>query len=169
MTSALSIRVRGVVQGVGFRPFVYRLAQAHALAGWVLNGEEGVEIHVEGSANRLSTFLDQLRTQAPPAANIAEIEVTATTCGAFSAFTIRESQREHTPSVRISPDLSVCEDCLKELADPANPRFGYPYINCTNCGPRYSVILALPYDRPSTTMKAWPLDDFLPSRISRSR
>jgi len=160
MKSGLSIRVRGVVQGVGFRPFVYRLAQTHALAGWVLNGEDGVEIHVEGDQSSLNTFLRDLRTQTPPAASITEIEVNAAGCSEFGTFTIRESRREHTPRVRISPDLPVCDDCLKELDDPANPRYAYPYINCTNCGPRYSVILALPYDRPNTTMQSWPLDTF---------
>jgi hydrogenase maturation protein HypF len=157
MTAAYSIRVRGVVQGVGFRPFVYRLARSHALVGWVLNGEEGVEIHVEGHEPALHAFVNELRTQAPPAARIAEIDVRPAESEGFSEFTIRESERRQQPTVRISPDLPVCDDCLKELFDPENPRFHYPYINCTNCGPRYSVILALPYDRPSTTMRAWPL------------
>ncbi len=160
MISARSVRVRGVVQGVGFRPFVYRLARGHNLAGWVLNGEEGVEIHVEGAPATLSAFMDDLRLQAPPAARIAEIEVHQTDCEGSSDFTIRESKRKHRPSVRISPDLPICGECLKELFDPADPRYLYPYINCTNCGPRYSVILALPYDRPNTTMRAWPLDEF---------
>ncbi len=162
MTSAMtaySIRVRGVVQGVGFRPFVYRLAQSHALTGWVLNGEEGVEIHVEGDEPTLRAFVDEVRTQAPPAARIAEIEVHAAQCEKHFEFTIRESERRRQPTVWISPDLPTCDDCLKELFDPENPRFRYPYINCTNCGPRYSVILALPYDRPKTTMRAWPLSE----------
>ena len=160
MTSACSIRVLGVVQGVGFRPFVYRLATIHALSGWVLNGEEGVEIHVEGDERALSAFLDNLTTQAPVAANIAEIKVQAANCQGLEDFTIRESQRRDHPSVRISPDLPVCDACLNELFDPTDPRYQYPYINCTNCGPRYSVILALPYDRPNTTMRDWPLDEF---------
>ncbi len=158
MISAWLIQVRGVVQGVGFRPFVYRLARMHALAGWVLNGEEGVEIHVEGSASGLSAFLDHLKMQAPAAARIDEIEVCGMECAYISDFTIRESERRQRPTVHISPDLPVCDACVKELFDPANPRYRYPYINCTNCGPRYSVILALPYDRPNTTMRGWPLD-----------
>jgi hydrogenase maturation protein HypF len=160
MISAWFIRIRGVVQGVGFRPFVYRLARVHDLAGWVLNGEEGVEIHVEGNESALSAFLEHLKIQAPPAARIAEVEVQPVGCDGFSDFTIRESQRRDRPTVRISPDLPVCDDCLKELFDPADSRRRYPYINCTNCGPRYSVILSLPYDRPNTSMRNWPLDEF---------
>ena len=86
----------------------------------------------------------------------------------MNGFTIRESQRRERPTVRISPDLPVCEDCLEELFDPADPRYGYPYINCTNCGPRYTVVLGLPYDRCNTTMKDWPLDDYCARRIQRS-
>jgi len=158
MASACSIRVRGVVQGVGFRPFVYRLAQANTLGGWVLNGEEGVEIYLEGAEQGLQTFVHDLKAQAPPAANIAAVEVHAVTPVGLNEFTIRESQRRQRPTVRISPDLPVCAACLDELFDPTNPRYRYPYINCTNCGPRYTVIERLPYDRPNTTMKHWPLD-----------
>ncbi|MGB8116378.1 MAG: carbamoyltransferase HypF [Candidatus Sulfotelmatobacter sp.] len=160
MPEACLIRVRGVVQGVGFRPFVYRLASTHQLNGWVLNGEEGVEIHIEGEGAELEDFVSELKNQAPPAAVIAEIEVLPTRALGFDQFTIRESQRRDHPTVRISPDLPICDDCLKELFDPGNRRYLYPYINCTNCGPRYTVILALPYDRPNTTMKDWPLDEF---------
>lgn len=154
------IRIRGIVQGVGFRPFVYRLARAHAVTGWVLNGDEGVTIHAEGEASALATFVEDLGLKAPPAARIVKIEVQPTSSDDSSDFTIRESQRKDRPTVRISPDLPVCEDCLRELFDTENPRYRYPYINCTNCGPRYSVILSLPYDRPATTMRAWPLDEF---------
>ncbi|HXM63480.1 MAG TPA: carbamoyltransferase HypF [Terriglobales bacterium] len=157
MATACSIRVRGVVQGVGFRPFVYRLARANTLAGWVLNGEEGVEIYLEGAEPRLRAFVQDLRTQPPPAASIADIEIHPAAPVGLSEFTIRESQRRDRPTVRISPDLPVCDACLKELFDPADRRYWYPYINCTNCGPRYTVVLALPYDRPNTTMHQWPL------------
>jgi hydrogenase maturation protein HypF len=160
MASACSIRVRGVVQGVGFRPFVYRLAQANTLAGWVLNGEEGVEIYLEGAKSQLQAFVDNLKTQPPPAASISEIEVRCASPLGLTEFTIRESERRERPTVRISPDLPVCEACLKELFDSADRRHGYPYINCTNCGPRYTVVLSLPYDRANTTMQAWPLDDY---------
>jgi hydrogenase maturation protein HypF len=160
MASACSIRVRGVVQGVGFRPFVYRLARANTLAGWVLNGEEGVEIYLEGAEPGLQAFMQDLKTQPPPAASIAEIEVHRADPIGLNEFTIRESQRRLRPTVRISPDLPVCDACLKELLDPADRRFGYPYINCTNCGPRYTVVRSLPYDRPNTTMQRWPLDEY---------
>ena len=160
MSSACSVRVRGVVQGVGFRPYVYRLARANMLAGWVLNGERGVEIFLEGAELGLKAFVHDLKTQPPPAASIAEIEVQDAVPVGLNEFTIRESQHRDSPTVRISPDLPVCDDCLKELFDSADCRYGYPYINCTNCGPRYTVVLGLPYDRPNTTMQAWPLDDF---------
>jgi hydrogenase maturation protein HypF len=160
MASACSIRVRGVVQGVGFRPFVYRLARANTLAGWVLNGEEGVEIFLEGTEPGLEAFVHDLKTQSPSAASIAEIEIRFASPAGLSDFIIRESERCDHPTVRISPDLPVCDACLKELSDPADRRYLYPYISCTNCGPRYTVVLGLPYDRASTTMRNWPLDDY---------
>jgi hydrogenase maturation protein HypF len=160
MASACSIRVRGVVQGVGFRPFVYRLACANALNGWVLNAEEGVEIHLEGAETGLEAFVRDLKGQPPPAASITEIEVRPAEATGFHEFIIRTSQHRERPTARISPDLPVCDECLKELFDPADPRYRYPYINCTNCGPRYTVVLGLPYDRTNTTMKDWPLDDY---------
>jgi len=160
MKSAYSIKVRGVVQGVGFRPFVYRLACDHDLRGWVLNAAEGVEIHAEGDEHSLQSFLEKIKTQPPQAAVISELRLESAEASGFSEFTIRESIAERQPTVRISPDLPVCENCLRELFDPQDRRYRYPYINCTNCGPRYSVILSLPYDRPNTTMADWPLDDF---------
>ncbi len=160
MTIARSVRVRGMVQGVGFRPFVFRLARANSLAGWVLNEPHGVDIHLEGAEPAVETFLSDLEKQAPPAARITAVEVSPAERAGFEDFTIRESQSTGHPSVRISPDLPVCDDCLAELFDPADPRYLYPYINCTNCGPRYTVIESLPYDRPHTTMKHWPMDAF---------
>jgi hydrogenase maturation protein HypF len=160
MLSACSIRVRGVVQGVGFRPFVYRLARANTLAGWVLNGEEGVEIFLEGAEKSLLAFVQDMKSQTPPAASITEIEVHRADPVGLNEFTIRESQRRERPTVRISPDLPVCESCLRELFDPTDRRHWYPYINCTNCGPRYTVVLSLPYDRANTTMRRWPLDEY---------
>src|ERR1700722_9010011 len=158
--SACSIRVRGVVQGVGFRPYVYCLAQAHALAGWVLNGDDGAEIFLEGDETALQALVKNLKTEAPSAARISEVEVHSTEPLGLCQFSIRESEHRKHPTVRISPDLPVCDACLKELFDPANRRYRYPYINCTNCGPRYTVIVALPYDRPNTTMQNWPLDEY---------
>jgi hydrogenase maturation protein HypF len=159
MAGACSVRVRGVVQGVGFRPFVYRLARANTLAGWVLNGEEGVEIFLEGAEKGLLAFLQDLKTQSPPASSITEVEVHRVAPLGLNGFTIRESHANERPTARISPDLPVCDACLKELFDPADRRYGYPYINCTNCGPRYTVVVSLPYDRANTTMRHWPLDD----------
>lgn len=158
--SACSIKVRGVVQGVGFRPFVFRLARANTLAGWVFNGREGVEIFLEGADRSLEAFVEEMKAAPPPAAQIAEIEIRTAEPVGLSDFTIRDSLRQDRPTTRISPDLPVCDDCLRELFDPADARYHYPYINCTNCGPRYSVTLALPYDRRNTTMRRWPLDEF---------
>src|SRR3984893_5982463 len=158
MPNAYSIKVRGVVQGVGFRPFVNRLAWAKGLKGWVLNGEEGVEIHLEGDQASIQLFLEELKAHPPQAAEISELRVEPGEVAGFSEFTIRESTGRRRPTVRISPDLPVCENCLQELFDPQDRRYHYPYINCTNCGPRYSLILSLPYDRLNTTMTEWPLD-----------
>ena len=159
MVSACSIRVRGVVQGVGFRPYVFRLAREHTLTGWVLNATEGVDIHLEGPESELRAFVRELERQPPKAAVVTAIEILPALPEGLREFSILESRLVGDSTVRISPDLPVCDDCLRELFDPSDRRYGYPYITCTNCGPRYSVILALPYDRSSTTMKGWPLDD----------
>jgi hydrogenase maturation protein HypF len=157
--SACSIKVRGVVQGVGFRPFVFRLARANTLAGWIFNGNEGVEIFLEGSDRSLEAFVQELKAAPPPAAQIAAIEIQTTEPVGLDDFTIRTSRRSDHATTRISPDLPICDDCLRELFDPADRRYRYPYINCTNCGPRYTVTISLPYDRDNTTMRRWPLDD----------
>lgn len=154
---ASHFRVRGVVQGVGFRPFVARLAAAHHLMGWVRNADHGVEIHVEGAGNAIAAFSRALATQAPPAARVEAVDCRRVAPTGFETFLIRDSQRLDTPTARISPDLPVCSECVREMFDPAARRFEYPYINCTNCGPRYSIVRALPYDRERTTMAAWSL------------
>jgi hydrogenase maturation protein HypF len=166
MPKAYFIKARGVVQGVGFRPFVYRLACANGLKGWVLNAEDGLEIHLEGEERPLQLFLAEMKTQPPEAAAIVEIRVEPAEAAGFTEFTIRESTGERQPTVRISPDLPVCENCLQELFDPQDRRHHYPYINCTNCGPRYSVICSLPYDRLNTTMADWFLDDHCAAEYS---
>jgi hydrogenase maturation protein HypF len=143
---------------VGFRPFVYRLARANTLFGWVLNDGQGVEIHLEGGERNLENFVRDLKLSAPSAATISQIEIQPTDPLGLGDFTIRESGRGARNTARISPDLPVCDACLAEMSNPSDRRYGYPYINCTNCGPRYTVILGLPYDRPNTTMKSWPLD-----------
>lgn len=157
VTHARRISISGVVQGVGFRPYVYRLARECGLHGWVLNAERGVEIHVEGSEDRLERFARRLRAHPPPAARIAVVETADAAVQHFGDFEIRISQKHTIPTVRVSPDLPMCGDCLRELFDPADRRHLYPYINCTNCGPRYSIVRSLPYDRARTTMAAWPM------------
>src|SRR5690348_208234 len=117
MRNACSIRVRGIVQGVGFRPFVYRLAEVHCLAGWVLNGDHGVEIFLEGEETALSAFTQDLKTQVPPAAHISEIDVQPQPPLGLDSFTIRQSETTERPSVRISPDLSICSECVAEMTN----------------------------------------------------
>ena len=154
---ALRLAVRGVVQGVGFRPFVYRLARELGLAGWVLNGPDGVAIHVEGDEAALGAFAARLAAEPPPAARIASLETEPAAPAGFASFEIRASAAGTRPTTRVSPDLPLCANCRRELFDPADRRFGYPYINCTDCGPRFSIVRSLPYDRPRTTMAAFPL------------
>jgi hydrogenase maturation protein HypF len=157
MKMARHIRVHGVVQGIGFRPFIFRLAKFWNLNGWVLNGESGVEIHVEGEADAIQAFLQEMTTRPPALAQLTDVKIEDTVVKGFQDFQIRQSMRNDRPTVHIPADLAVCSACLTELFDPKNRRHLYPYINCTECGPRYTVIERLPYDRPYTTMKAWPM------------
>ncbi|HEV2738904.1 MAG TPA: carbamoyltransferase HypF [Candidatus Elarobacter sp.] len=155
---ALDLVIRGVVQGVGFRPFVYRLAQRHALAGWVLNGESGVMVHVEGALDALDAFARAVVDEAPAAATVASVDASPGAYEGLRDFAIRASDvTADRLTARIAPDLAVCDACLRDLFDPADRRYFYPYVNCTNCGPRYSIILGLPYDRPATTMAPWTM------------
>jgi hydrogenase maturation protein HypF len=150
------IRVRGIVQGVGFRPTVYRLATERGLGGWVLNDAEGVLIELEGPASRVDDFLANLRGHPPPLAEITAIEPSdIAPCGETS-FGIGPSAGGEKTAL-ISPDMAVCPDCLREMTDPRDRRYRYPFINCTNCGPRYSIIIDIPYDRPKTTMRAFTM------------
>src|SRR6185312_9837285 len=153
-------RVKGIVQGVGFRPFVFREALANGLNGWVANTADGVDIFLEGPEEGLDLFVRQLKNQHPPAACIASVDVQCAEWEGFEKFSILQSQRTNHVTARISPDLAVCDDCLRELADPKERRYRYPYINCTNCGPRYSILRKLPCDRSNTTMHAWPMDEY---------
>lgn len=157
MRAARSIRVWGVVQGVGFRPCVFRMARAHTLTGWVLNGEEGVEVHVEGTERSLEAFVRDLTEHPPPAASITAIDIARVAPLGLDDFTIRVSQRRDRPSTRISVDLPICKACLRELFEAGDRRRGYPYINCSHCGPRFTIVTSLPYDRPRTTMQAWAM------------
>ncbi len=152
-----AIRVRGTVQGVGFRPFVYRLAARHGLAGWVRNRSGDVAIEVEGPPAALAAFLAALRAEAPPLARIEALEVAELPAVGASGFMIRASETEPGAAQPVPPDTAPCADCLRELDDPADRRHRYPFTNCTNCGPRFTIIEALPYDRPNTTMRRFPL------------
>ncbi len=151
------ISVRGVVQGVGFRPFVYRLAHDHDLAGWVLNHSGGVDIEVEGPAPALDAFVHDLTAEAPPLARIVAVEVTDAPPNGYTRFEIRHSVAEAGRYQLISPDIATCADCRRELLDPNDRRYRYPFTNCTNCGPRFTIIRDIPYDRPLTTMAPFPM------------
>lgn len=151
------IWVRGIVQGVGFRPFVYAQAVQHHLAGWVRNTSSGVEIQIDGSPQDIQAFLDALRHNPPPLARIDQIEIEDCPPNGYSGFEIIASQAETGQFLPISPDVSICEDCRCELFDPNDRRYRYPFINCTNCGPRFTIIQDIPYDRPNTTMAAFAM------------
>jgi hydrogenase maturation protein HypF len=153
----LRIAVHGAVQGVGFRPFVFRLATGLGLAGWVVNTPQGVLIEVEGGEAALEDFLVRLGREAPPRAVLAGIETWKLDPAGAAGFEVRHSEAAGTRTAFILPDLAVCPDCLREMSDPKDRRFRYPFINCTNCGPRFSIILDLPYDRSRTTMHGFPL------------
>ena len=151
------ITVRGVVQGVGFRPFVFNLAERLRLGGWVLNNSGGVEIEVEGPSDALEAFVTALRAEAPPLAHIESLQVQDAPPQGYDHFEIRHSERQEGRYQLISPDIATCPDCLRELFDPNDRRYRYPFINCTNCGPRFTIIADIPYDRPNTTMRVFPM------------
>ena len=153
------ICVRGVVQGLGFRPFVYRLATGLGLSGWVQNTPEGVAIEVQGPPASLETFLLSLESRSPPLSRLQSITVGERPLENETTFTIRTSRDDTRPRVLVLPDIATCSDCLKELFDPADRRYRYPFINCTFCGPRFSIIRRLPYDRPNTTMRKFIMCD----------
>lgn len=147
------INVRGIVQGVGFRPFVYGLATKHNLKGWVYNTSEDVKIAVEGEAEAVEKFRLELQTKAPPLARIEDIAVTYYPPTGYKGFEIRPSIAEEGKYQLISPDIATCKACLSELLNPNDRRYRYPFINCTNCGPRFTIIEDMPYDRPKTAMR----------------
>ncbi len=151
------LKVTGVVQGVGFRPFVYRLARLHHLAGWVCNTSQCVEIEIEGSPASLATFIGQLEQEAPALARIDAVVSRAAPPEGGAGFAIRESRRLAATAALIPPDVATCDDCLADINDPGNRRYQYPFTNCTNCGPRFTIIRAVPYDRPHTTMAVFDL------------
>jgi hydrogenase maturation protein HypF len=149
----LKVIVRGAVQGVGFRPFVYRLASELKLTGWVSNSSQGVFAELEGPRTALDAFSIRLRKEKPPRAIIQSLESSFLDALGYSGFEIRESETAGDKSALILPDIATCVDCLREVFDSTNRRFRYPFTNCTNCGPRFSIIEALPYDRGNTSMK----------------
>ena len=156
-TERARIVVRGAVQGVGFRPFTYRLAASLGLRGWVLNSAQGVFIEVEGERPRLDQFLIQLDRDKPPRAIIQSLESSFLDPAGYDGFEVRLSDDTGARTALILPDIATCPACLEEVFDPANRRYLYPFTNCTNCGPRFSIIEALPYDRPNTSMKRFTL------------
>jgi hydrogenase maturation protein HypF len=152
----LRVQIRGAVQGVGFRPFVYRLAADLGLPGWVVNSSAGVVVEVEGDAAALDRFLLRVGRECPPRAIIQGVEASFLDVSGFTGFEIRESVGGEKTAL-VLPDIATCADCLRELRDPADRRFRYPFTNCTNCGPRFTIVEALPYDRPNTTMAGFPM------------
>lgn len=156
-SARVRLTIYGAVQGVGFRPCVYRLATELGLVGWVGNSSQGVQIELEGDRPRLETFLLRLKTEKPPRAFIQSLVTSWLDPVGYRDFSIGESNPEGPKSALILPDLATCPDCLRELFDPANRRHRYPFINCTNCGPRFSIITALPYDRPNTSMRSFAM------------
>ena len=149
--------IRGIVQGVGFRPTVYSYAQKHGLKGWVLNNAHGVEIEMHGEDKSIEAFIKELQDKPPSMAQIDNFEVFDLPFHQFEDFTIIDSQDDSTEFLPVSPDLKLCSDCQRELFDPADRRFRYPFINCTNCGPRFSIVRKIPYDRPNTSMANFQL------------
>lgn len=157
MAERAQIIVKGVVQGVGFRPYVYNLAENLGLAGYVTNTADGVLIEIEG--NHLAEFIQKLKTEAPPLSRITDISIDRLPPSGYTEFSIRRSLDEgkDRPFTLVSPDVSICPDCLAEMLDPSDRRYLYPFINCTNCGPRYTITKSVPYDRPQTTMGAFTM------------
>ena len=156
------IHVTGIVQGVGMRPFVYREAMAHGICGWVLNAGDGVHIEAHAPADALDAFVAALSEHAPAAARVERVDIADLGPGGWSAageqgFRIVASQDQTAHTTLVSPDIATCDDCLRELFDPADRRYHYPFINCTNCGPRFTIIRSLPYDRAATSMDCFPM------------
>lgn len=158
MKEALDIEVHGIVQGVGFRPFIYKIARRHLINGWVLNATAGVFIHAEGESKDIDDFVMEISDNAPAASRVDEILMKEVPLEDFESFTIRYSDEAAADATTlVSPDLATCDECVAELFDPANRRYHYPFINCTNCGPRFTIINKLPYDRKYTSMATFPM------------
>jgi len=155
----LKIWIQGAVQGVGFRPFIYRLATQLKIPGWVSNSAQGVVIELEGNIETLNEFLTRAQTESPPHSLIKSVKYEIADTVGYDGFTIKESELSGEKTALVLPDIAVCSDCLHDIFDPNNRRYQYPFTNCTNCGPRYSIIEALPYDRSNTTMKTFTMCD----------
>ena len=156
-TQRLRITLRGAVQGVGFRPFVYRLATEMSLSGWVLNSSSGLVVEVEGAPDQLTIFEHRLQSERPKVSVVTGRESEWIAAEGATRFEIHASDGDSGKSVNVLPDLATCADCRAELFDPSNRRFQYPFTNCTNCGPRYTIVVDIPYDRPHTTMRDFVL------------
>ncbi|MGI8660913.1 MAG: carbamoyltransferase HypF [Thermoleophilaceae bacterium] len=157
MPRRIRARIEGTVQGVGFRPHVYRLATQLALGGWVLNDERGVLLEVEGAPPAVEVFLGRLRSEAPPLATIEGVSVEDLAPAGIEAFRIELSEGGGEPLALVSPDVATCAACLAEMLDPADRRHRYPFLNCTDCGPRFTIVVGVPYDRPLTTMAGFEM------------
>jgi len=151
------IRVRGVVQGVGFRPFVYRLATEEHLAGFIGNDTDGVIIELEGAEFRIRSFISRLNSETPPLARIDSVLLADLAPTGEIAFRIIASEAHGHVSTGIPADAATCPDCLRELLNPSDRRYRYPFLNCTNCGPRFTITRRIPYDRPQTSMAVFPM------------
>lgn len=154
------IHIKGIVQGVGFRPFVYTAAKEYHISGWVKNSSAGVEIVASGSSSNLDSFIRQIKQNPPPLSKIDHLDWTIIETQQFSNFVILKSEVIPGEFIPISPDVAICPDCERELFDPDDARYRYPFINCTNCGPRLTIIKDIPYDRPNTTMHSFPMCSF---------
>jgi len=147
------LEITGVVQGVGFRPFIYQLAQRYELNGFTLNDTAGVSVELEGEKGNIEAFMKALESELPPLSRIDTLSSEESEYVGHTDFQILQSETQNNKSALVSPDIAICENCLNEMQDPKNRRYNYPFINCTDCGPRYSILETLPYDRPNTSMR----------------
>jgi hydrogenase maturation protein HypF len=157
MIKRIFIKVAGIVQGVGFRPFVYNKAMEYSIKGWVNNNSQGVFIDAEGEEDNLNSLLNSIEKNPPPLSKVDSVSYEELDVSGFSSFTIKESEREIGRITLISPDVSTCRDCFNDINDKNNRRYGYPFTNCTNCGPRFTIIKSIPYDRDKTTMSKFKM------------
>jgi len=168
----VKLGISGIVQGVGFRPFIYRIAVANGLTGYVLNrGDAGVEVLLEGDAQQIERFMHDFTAQKPPLAQIDQVRRTELSGkNEYTTFSIHHSSKEAELSGSIiPPDIAICNQCLKELRDPKDPRYEYFFITCTDCGPRFTIIEHLPYDRENTTMREFPCAVFAKKNLTLQR